>query len=305
MERRQLEYFLAVAEHGSFTAAAAHLRVAQPSLSITMQKLERELGGHLFERVPSGVILTSAGEALLSPARQIVRGFDTARESVRDALGIAVGHVDVVAVPAVAAGALSEVIGAFRHSYPQVTVQVITEPNRALIPDQVRSGHFNIGLTVSAVTGPGLITRQLSTQQLHLVLPPESTGLGDSVTVEELAEIELVTLLRGQSNSRAWLEDRLGELGLQPRIAVEADSPAALMPMVLAGAGAALWWLPMANTAPWTTRTVVFRPITPAVQRPVNTVIREGPLPPATRAFLDVLGAWMPNVPDASLTEPD
>ncbi|MGW1681531.1 LysR family transcriptional regulator [Saccharopolyspora sp. NPDC002376] len=63
MERRELEYFLAIAESGSFTGAAQTLRIAQPSLSHAIGSLEQRLGGKVFHRLPHGVALTPAGEA--------------------------------------------------------------------------------------------------------------------------------------------------------------------------------------------------------------------------------------------------
>src|SRR5205085_12491349 len=65
---RQLEYFVAIAEEGSFTRAAERLFVAQPSLSQQMKSLERELGGQLLERLPKGVRLTAAGKVFLKGA---------------------------------------------------------------------------------------------------------------------------------------------------------------------------------------------------------------------------------------------
>ena len=69
MELRQLEYFLAVVEEGSFTAAAARLYMVQSSLSASLLSLERELGTELFIRGRRGTELTDAGRALLEPAR--------------------------------------------------------------------------------------------------------------------------------------------------------------------------------------------------------------------------------------------
>src|SRR5947209_4175210 len=69
MNLRQLEYFVAIAERGSLTAAAEALLVSQPSLSQQVRALERELGGQLVERLPRGVRLTAAGQELLVEAR--------------------------------------------------------------------------------------------------------------------------------------------------------------------------------------------------------------------------------------------
>jgi len=64
MERRQLEYFVAIVEHGGFSAAARALHVAQPSLSRSIGKLEHELEVTLFHRVGRTAVLSAAGEAL-------------------------------------------------------------------------------------------------------------------------------------------------------------------------------------------------------------------------------------------------
>ena len=69
MELRQLEYFLAVVEDGSFTRAAARLYMVQSSLSASLLRLEKELGTDLFIRGRKGAELTDAGRALLQPAR--------------------------------------------------------------------------------------------------------------------------------------------------------------------------------------------------------------------------------------------
>src|SRR6266542_1421725 len=91
MERRYLEYFVAIVDHGGFTAASQALHVAQPSLSQVIKTLERELGVELFQRLRTGSRLTSAGEALIGPARQVLREFDSARSAVSSVSGLVGG----------------------------------------------------------------------------------------------------------------------------------------------------------------------------------------------------------------------
>ena len=73
MNLRQLQYFVAIADEGSFTRAAERLFVAQPSLSQQIKRLERELGGQLLERLPNGVRLTAAGTAFMTDATSAAR----------------------------------------------------------------------------------------------------------------------------------------------------------------------------------------------------------------------------------------
>jgi LysR family nitrogen assimilation transcriptional regulator len=76
MNEDRLRYFLTIAEEGSVTRAATRLHVAQPSLSQALRAFERELGVQLCHRVGRGLRLSQAGEALIGPARQILRATD-------------------------------------------------------------------------------------------------------------------------------------------------------------------------------------------------------------------------------------
>src|ERR1051326_5442830 len=102
MELRQMEYAVAVVEHGGFTRAADALFVSQPSLSQGVAKLETELGTPLFHRVGRRVVLTAAGEAFLEPARQVLRDVRTIRATVDAVSGLAAGQLDLVALPTLA-----------------------------------------------------------------------------------------------------------------------------------------------------------------------------------------------------------
>ena len=82
MTLQQLQYFLAAVEHGSFTAAADALHMAQPSLSEQVRRLEAELGVRLFQRVGRGVTPTEAGRALRPHAERTLDAAEAARESV-------------------------------------------------------------------------------------------------------------------------------------------------------------------------------------------------------------------------------
>src|SRR5205814_2273190 len=98
MDLRQLEYVVAVVDHGGFTRAADALLVAQPSLSQGIRTLEAELNVALFHRLGRRVELTSAGEALLEPARRMLRDAATAKAAVADVAGTRVGRLDVASL---------------------------------------------------------------------------------------------------------------------------------------------------------------------------------------------------------------
>lgn len=288
MERRQLEYFLAVVDGGSVTSAAAALHVSQPTISVALRALEKEFGGQLFERTPNGLALAAAGRALVDPARQVLRDFSVARESVRDVLGLAGGTLDIGAIPALASGWLLDRIAAFRRAYPEVGLRVFPEIEDEAVAVRVRNGEYNLGLTVSRPDTSGLSMREVGEQVLQALLPPGSPKTGQSMTIEELAGMDLVTLHRNRSRSRRWLETRLAERGLSPRTRVELGSTDAIVPLVAEGAGYALWWTPMPATS---LGECVLRPLVPGLRRPIVISYRSGVVSPAAEAFLQLVGA--------------
>lgn len=287
MERRQLEYFLAVVEHGGVTRASAHLHVSQPTVSAALRKLETELGGLLFERAAGGLVLTGMGQALLEPANQVIRDFAVAAESARDVLGMRDGAIDIVAIPAVSAGWLPPVVAAFRRAHPRVAISVQAELDNTRIAEEVRRGRFNLGLAVSSTTDPGLVAHEVGHQELHAIFPPGSPGVGEPVDIDELVDLDMVAVARERSIARQWFEAELHRRDRRPPRPVQVASIDAVLPMVSEGVGFALWWSPISASL---VGSCVLRPVRPIYRRPILVVLRRGPLPPATQAFIRAAG---------------
>ncbi|MGW0737219.1 LysR family transcriptional regulator [Streptomyces sp. NPDC002851] len=291
MERRQLEYFIAVTEHGGFTAAANALHVAQPSLSHAIRALERELGGSLFHRLPQGVTLTAAGEALVGPARQVLRDLSTATSSVREVLGLSGGRLDIVSQTTLAVDPLAGLLGRFHAAHPEVTVRVIDPERGSEVVQMVRTGQCELGLVDASVkalgAGPELCGTALPEQEMHVVLPPDHPHPRTSDTIEpaELAALDLVVTPRGTA-TRDTLDEVCAQAEATPRIVVETTHRAMLVPLVLAGAGATLLTTSMAEDAALHgARMLSTRP---RLLRHGRLVWRSGPLSPAAQAFVDL-----------------
>src|SRR5690349_9542165 len=124
MDLRRLGLFVAVVEHGGFTAAARAVHVAQPAVSLAVRELETELGAELLVRSRSGVTLTPAGAALFDPARQILRDVEVAAAAVAAVTGLVAGRLDVAVLAALAADTLAPVVGRFREEHPAVAIDV-------------------------------------------------------------------------------------------------------------------------------------------------------------------------------------
>ena len=96
MDTRQLKYFIAVIDHRGFNRVAQHLQISQPSLSQAISGFERELGVPLFHRVGRGAVPTAAGDQLTAPARQVLRGLDSARSTIDAVKGVSTGRLELI-----------------------------------------------------------------------------------------------------------------------------------------------------------------------------------------------------------------
>lgn len=284
MERRQLEYFLAVVEHGGFSNAARVLHVSQPSLSQSIASLEHALGGILFHRLPHGTTLTAAGDALVGPAKQVARDLRTAADAVREVLGLSGGHLDVVAQTTLAMDPLADLIGLFLCQRPQVTVNVTDPVNGADVVAQVRSGAAELGLVDSAVPIGDLRSELMGLRHLQLVLPPGTTALSPT-PLESLKDLRFVATPEGTA-TRAVINNAMSLVNLRPRISVETAHRAMIVPLVMAGAGCALLPEGMAADAAVKGATVVR--VQPELTYRARMIWRVGELSPAAAYFVNM-----------------
>lgn len=282
MDRRQIEYFLAVADVGGFTRASVELRIAQPTLSQAIAALERELSTPLFHRLGRTVRLTSAGEALLEPARQVLRDFAVARESVAEVRGLAAGRLDIAAIPTLT-HELSCLLGAYRKMHPAIALCCPELEAGGSVETTVSSGACEVGLTELPTTAVGLVEHEMGQQPFHLALPPGTKGRS-AFPLTRFGELEFVATPVGTS-SRARLDEAFSHSNDgRHMIAVETGHRDALIALVLAGAGAALLPEPMAAQARQLGATVV--PTVPVIRRPFGLIHRTAPLSPAALAFV-------------------
>jgi DNA-binding transcriptional LysR family regulator len=239
MDRRHLEYFLAIAESGSFTRAAAGLNIAQPSLSHTILMLERELGAQLFERLGRGVKLTPAGQALLEPARRTLGSFQFAQAAVRSVASVGFGRLSVITNTLWAIEPLVQIIGEFRQLHRGVQFTVADPQRRFEVLEQVRSGDADFGLVDGTPPTGVLESLWLVDHRLVAVLPPQALPGMRAVTLADLVPFGLISTPPGTA-LRELLDEELQAAGESSEIAVETAHLASVVPLVLAGAGAAL-----------------------------------------------------------------
>ncbi len=284
MDERKLRYFLAVVDEGSVTRAADRLRVAQPSLSQALRALESELEVQLFHRVGRGVRLSAAGETLVGPARQILRSIADARHAISGVVELTTGTLEIAALATLAVDPMATLIGRFRERHPGIQVQVLEPESADGVVAQVRDGTCELGAAHLPVPGAQIIAHPLGEQELMFVLPPTAAPAGEqALGARDLSRTQLVVSPPGTS-TRMLLEQALAAVGVTPQIAVQTAAREAIVPLVLAGAGAALLPAPLAYEAK--RRGAIVRSAQPAINRQVGLIHRKGPLSAAARSFL-------------------
>lgn len=283
MELRQVQYAVAVIDHGGFSRAAAALFVSQPSLSQGVANLESELGTPLFHRVGRRVVLTAAGTAFQEPARRLLRDARTIRDAVGEVAGVRAGRLDLVALPTLAVEPAARLVAAFRRAHPQVAVRLVEPEDADALTAMVRDGRAELGFAELA-PGDGLPTLALGSQEILAVCPPGTVlAGGGTLPVGRLADMDLIATPAGTS-TRRLVDAAMASARVQARVAVETDQREALLPLVLAGAGTTFLPGPLAAEAE--RRGAVIAPLDPPLWRQIGIVRRDGPLSPAAAAFL-------------------
>ncbi len=120
----QLEYLVAVANYGSFSVAAKHCKISQPTLSVHIQNLEEELGIILFDRSTKPVTPTNSGVPLIEQARNAVSEFNAMAERANEIKGSLSGKLSMAVVPTVASYVLPRWIPVFIEQYPDVELEL-------------------------------------------------------------------------------------------------------------------------------------------------------------------------------------
>ncbi len=236
MEIHQLRYFVAVADEGSFSRAAAKVRVAQPSLSQQIRKLEAEIGQPLFDRLPRSVVLTEAGRCLLEYARQILASIGDARRSVDELKGKIAGDVAVGAIPTIAPYVLPELVVTFQKHYPDVTLHIV-EDVTAGITRRIEGGELDVALASTCQKSATLRVEHLGNEPL-LALVPEGDSLAKQTVVSfDDLKSQRFLLLHEMHCLSQQVHHLLESRRLHPEVALAGSQLSTIANMVAAGIG--------------------------------------------------------------------
>ncbi len=289
MDLKQLEYFVRVAELGSFTRAAIALDVAQPALSRQVRLLEVELRQNLLARNGRGATPTEAGKLLLEHGRGILHQVERAREELGRVRGALAGRVAIGLPPSVAKVLTVPLIREFRRRMPEATLS-ITEGLSVGMQESLATGRLDIALLYNAAASADTEITPLLEEDLFLVerQAKATRTTPKAVALKDIAALPLVIPSRPNA-IRMLVESGLANLGLRPHIALEIDGVAAILELVADGAGSAVL---SRNAVATSGRPQAFalRPITPRLRIKLSIAVSsQRPATLTQKAMLELI----------------
>lgn len=290
-----LRVMRAIAEEGSFTAAALALGYSQPAVSQMVKRLEQRTGTVLVEKVGRSVRLTEAGAVLARHASPVLAALDAAEEEVAAIAGLRAGRVRLMAFPSASVTLVPRALAMVRQRYPDVSVTFAeAEPPESLAA--LRSGECDLAVAFSYEGGElsrgsdldGLSVRPLLEEQVQVALPVDHPLAGqDVLSMTDLTDEDWIA---GCPRCRGHLLQLAHDAGYAPRVAFETEDYVAVQGFVAAGLGVAL--IPDLIRRATRNDDVAIRPLRPTSLRHIHVVTTEDlARVPTVAATLDALCA--------------
>jgi LysR family hydrogen peroxide-inducible transcriptional activator len=291
MEMHQLRYVVAVARAGTFSRAAEHCHVAQPSLSQQIRKLEEELGERLFDRMKRDAKLTPHGEAFLRRAVRILEEAEAAKREALEATRLLRGTLSIGVLPTIAPYLLQDVLVAFSEAFPGIET-VVHEETTAQLLKELFACELDLALASLPLPEERIEVRTLFHEELMLALPPaHPLARKRKVSIDDLRHERLIVMKPGHCLGDQVLSfcDRRD---IQPRISFRGAQLETIRALVRAGAGISL--IPAMATRPPRADAPAYRSL--AAPKPMRAVVaawaKQRPPGRAATEFLSIVSSW-------------
>lgn len=235
MELQQLKYFQAVARLEHMTRAAEELHITQPSLSITIARLEEDLGVPLFDRHGKQIKLNKFGKAFLRRVERVFAELKEGRMEVKDLAGLEQGTVSLASNNL---GLLVDLLNSFQLEYPNVKFQ-LSQDTMPMMQQQLESGEVDFCISSPPLQGRGISMASLMVEEIILVVPKgHRLAERESIDLHEAANEPFINLKAGYG-IRNITDQLCKEAGFTPRNAYELNDPLLIANLVKSGLGIA------------------------------------------------------------------
>jgi DNA-binding transcriptional LysR family regulator len=241
IELRHLRYFVAVAQELNFGRAAKRLKITQPSLSRQIQKLERELAVKLFERLPSKIQLTQAGELFLIEVQPILAKVQQGIQIAQRASRGEIGHLKIGFQGSAVYDLIPNSIRAFRESFPHVDVMIQLMGTKDQI-SAIANNQLDLGFVVPPINHSNIKVETIFQEPIVVVLP-ENHLLANKTEIT-IADLEDEPLILASRDRGCGLFEEIFNLyyqaGLRPNVIYAAREMQVMLGFVAAGMGISL-----------------------------------------------------------------
>ena len=247
MDLKQLEYFVRVADLGSFTRAAAALDIAQPALSRQVRRLEVELRQTLLVRNGRGATPTEAGKLLLAHSRGILHQVALAKEELGTVRGSLAGRVSIGLPPSLSKLITVPLTREFRRRLPDAQL-TLTEGFTVVMNEGLRAGRIDMVVLYNAPASPDIEIEPLHDDALVLFSAtpakrgtehPLANKLSATMTLQAVAALPLIIPSRPNA-FRLLIDTEMMRVGCKPQIAMEIDGLNSILDLVREGMGFAV-----------------------------------------------------------------
>lgn len=306
MELRHLRYFVAAAEFEHFGRAAARLNIVQPALSKQIRELEAELRTALFERLPRGVRLTTAGHAFLADARALLHRADIATQRVRDTAAgrtgrLRIGFVDTAIYHSV----LPRIFHAFRQDFPAVQLDLVQQTS-LVQGELLHNSQLDLGFVFHHPANLAPLAHQAIAAEAIVLAAPATHRFARRSRVRwaELKNEPFVWIPRSVSPP---FYDRVfaacAKHGFAPRIVQEGQTDLTILSLVAAGIGLSFSVASAANRKPRAVALVKIADLALTVQ--LDAIWRTDNPNPALSHFLSLMRQAIHRAPRRRRASPD
>jgi DNA-binding transcriptional LysR family regulator len=293
LDPRRLRVLCAVAEHGSFSAAAVALGYTQPAISRQIATLEAETSTVLVRRVAAGAVLTDAGRLLVTRAESILARLDDAETELRSLHGLGGGTLKLATFASAAASVLPIAVARFRERYPAVELEIaMADPDQSL--RALRAGQFDLILSHDAMSeaaepNSGCEAVPLFDDPMYVAMAPAHRHAEERTLrlIDFADDPWMLATTHSCPDARLFLRS-CHAAGFEPRIAFQNDDYSAILGFVAAGVGMALIPDMVSRGARDDVTIRTLKPAPPS--RPIGAVLPAGYRSPAATAMLGVLG---------------
>ncbi|ARS49589.1 LysR family transcriptional regulator [Ectopseudomonas hydrolytica] len=259
MTLKQLRYLIAIAEAGSFSAAARRAYVAQPALSRQISLLESELEMQLLERQHDGVALTDAGRRLYEVSRSVVQKLDSVKDELASTRGNPIGHVSISIPATVSALLLPEIIRRAEDKFPSINLTICDGLTREG-GQSIELGKVDFGVLPNAEELEHVIAEPIFTEDLYWVGPGSSAESGTPISLAQAASTRLVMAPKAL-HLRRRIEQAAMEAGVALNVVFEQQSAPGIASLVRHGLAATICnWPPLAELFESTAARLIVEP---------------------------------------------